>query len=151
MFISLFAHADSSLTATPAGTAGATAQTQTAQLFEPRCRINILPCLFGRIAQSGFDALVDAALVTRRSAALDVTLARSSVDQRKSAVHDRFEVARLFGRERTTHVADLVAESGPRESIKYSAPLGLTDPLERLNTICHLLLCILLIEFDLSA
>jgi hypothetical protein len=30
-----------------------------------------------------------------------------------------------------------VAEPGPRETIKCSAPLGLTDPLQRLNTICH--------------
>jgi hypothetical protein len=101
------------------------------------------------IAQSHFDALVDAALVARRCAALDVAFAGSTVDQRKGAVHDCFEIAVLFGGERAAHGANLVAESGPRETIKDSTPLGLTDPLERLNTICHLLLCILLIEFDL--
>src|SRR5271168_1266968 len=94
---------------------------------------------------------MDAALVARRRAALDVAFARSPIDQRERTVHDRLEVARLFGSQRPAHGANLVAQSGPRETIKCSAPLSLTDPLERLNSVCHLLLCILLIEFDLSA
>ena len=92
------------------------------------------------VAQSHFDALMDAALVTCRRAALDVTLARRPVDQRKGAIHDRLQVAMFLGSQRATHGANLVAQSGPRETIKCSAPLGLTDPFERLNTICHLLL-----------
>jgi hypothetical protein len=138
------------------GTQAAMAHKKTARQMQPRCPENkwgLSPgvCrLFRGIAQSHLHALMDAALITRRRAAFDITFARSPIDQRKSAVHDRLQVARLFGRERTAHGADLVAESGPRETIKCSAPLGLTDPLKRLNTICHLLLCILLIEFDLS-
>src|SRR5580658_3029122 len=71
----------------------------------------ILSALFSDVAQSHFDALMNSALVTRRSAGLDIALARRPVDQRKSAIHDRLEVARLFGSERPAHSADLVAES----------------------------------------
>jgi hypothetical protein len=108
-----------------------------------------VPLLTG-LTQSHFDALVETALVTCRRSLFDVTLTRCPVDQAERAVENALEITRLLSRKRPPHGTNLVAQSGPRKTIKCSAPLGLSDSLQRLNTICHLLLCILLIEFDLS-
>ncbi len=95
------------------------------------------------VAKSDLDALVQAALVARGRAGLDVAFACGLVDQREGGGKGFGKIRRFLGGQRAAHGADLVTETRSGNAVEKSTTFGLPDTLQGRKCIRHLVVLIL--------
>src|SRR5580700_1156636 len=107
----------------------------------PAPRLSEWPMLsFLDFAENDFYAAMQAALVTRRSPALNIAFARGFIDERECRGHHSpdFVSGGRFRGQGVPHGADLVTQARLCKTIKIRAPFGLPDTLQGTVGIRHL-------------